>query len=354
MKSALLWTAMLLILSACEKREQTVDFRVLMGAHTEAWQFMETYEDDNHLRFFKSVFEGNHTLELSKKQKKSLPQVIHWIWIGPHPFPKTSIKHVHSWIKNHPNWKVKFWTDRVQELPHPSMELCLISDFHFEYVESLFEASDNYGEKANLLRYEILYQQGGLYVDHDVKCLKALTPFHNQFDLYCGLEPLQKPVLSSSVVVANNLIGCAPRHPILKKTIENVCAKWAEISRLYPGQDRDSIIYRVTHRSFSPFHDALKTVQIDAPEKNIVFPAAYFNLVDPQFSPYAEHLRDMTWLDSEPEFERNVERQLRSLFKRQSQMLFFTCLILAATLLLLICLIYQLRDVKQRMKRKGR
>ncbi len=351
MKHTLSWALLLFVLCSFEKNQEKADFYDLMGAHTDAWQFIETHEDYDLIYFFKNLWDRNRTPPFRGK-KEPLPQVIHWIWLGPRPFPKQSIKNVRSWIKHHPGWKVKFWTDRVQKLPHPSMELCLISDLQFDYIDPFFRASDNYGEKSNLLRYEILYREGGLYVDHDVQCMRPFHFLHDSFDLYCALKPLQRPVLSSSVVVNNNLIGCAPRHPILKKTMENVRAKWEKVHRLYPGRDRDSIIYKVMHSSFVPFHDALKAAPLDAPQTYIALPAAYFNLIDPRHAPYANHLSEMTWVESATAFEHGVRSQISCLSKLQNQLFFFACLIVTAILCLFVCLTCQYRTIKQSGKRK--
>ena len=229
MRKTLVLLALLLTISACNNQEiskKKEDFNLLMGANTALWNFVETYEDYQNIRIFKDLFERNKHLQFLKQEDLLIPKVIHFIWIGPNPFPQESVENVYSWVEKHADWKIKFWTDRKRPLPHPSMELHLVSEFTFEHLGDYFADSDNYAEKSDVLRYEILNQEGGLYVDHDVKCFKTFTPFHYNFDLYCGLEPPHQPILSSSISVNNNLIGSIPRHPILKKCIENVQTNW--------------------------------------------------------------------------------------------------------------------------------
>ena len=355
MKKFLLWVTLPLMLFACGKREadrKKEDFNSLMGANTSLWKFVETQEDYQNIRIFKELFEKNKDLQFLKQEELRIPKVIHFIWIGPNPFPQESVQNVYSWVENHPKWKIKFWTDRNRPLPHPSMELHLISEFQFEVLENYFVDSDNYAEKADLLRYEILNQEGGLYIDHDVKCFKPFSPFHYHFDLYCGLEPPHQPILSSSISVNNNVIGSVPRHPILKKCIENVCARWFDIANAYPGDDKDSIIYRVGHRSFASFDDAVKELQSDTGMKDIVFPAAYFNRIDDRFAFYAHHYYASTWFEDETKFERNVRRRLISISRKNNQILLLNAVILTANLFLFGCLVFQFRNLRRFINKK--
>ncbi len=353
MKTSLVWMVLLFLLSACEKEEQRVDFNALMGSHTTAWQFVETDEDDENIAFFKELFEKRISSQPKEKKESLIPRLIHWIWVGPHPFPKKSAKNIASWIKHHPGWEFKFWTDRERKTPHPNMKLCFISDLYLNHLTKEFASSDNYGEQSNLLRYEILYKEGGLYVDHDVKCLKTLKELHPNHALYCALEPLKQTAMSTSVLVANNLIGSAPYHPILKKTIENVAARWDEIAHLYPGNDRDSLIYRVTHRSFLPFHDAIRMAGINQTVSHVVFPAAYFNLIEDQPAGYADHSNAATWLlENESRLERNIKSPLTSSLKRNKKLLLFNALILSASLFLFTILFFHLRNIRRLVKNR--
>lgn len=343
------------VISSCNKQEtneKKADFQSLMGANTSVWKFVETHEDYQNIQIFKELYERNKNYSRSLKQENLIiPKVIHFIWVGPNPFPQESIQNVESWLENHPDWTIKFWTDRKRQLPYPGMKLHLISEFNFESLGDYYVDSDNYAEKSDLLRYEILNQEGGLYVDHDVKCFKPFTPFHYNFHLYCGLEPPHQPILSSSISVNNNVIGTIPRHPVIKKCIENVHQRWREVAAAYPGNDKDSVIYRVGHRTFASFDDAAKEMQADTDLKNIVFPAAYFNRIDDRFALYAHHYYASTWFEDETKFERNVRRRLISISRKNNQILLFNAVILTANLFLFGCLVFQFRNLKRFVKK---
>ncbi|QVL55664.1 MAG: hypothetical protein KFB95_00215 [Simkaniaceae bacterium] len=324
------------------------DFNTLMGSNKSVWKFVKTHEDYQNIRLFTALYEKNSKLQFLKNDGVKIPKVVHVIWVGPNPFPKEGVENVNSWIEKHPDWTIKFWTDRRRPLPNRNMKLNLVSDFNFETLGDYYEESDNYAEKSDLLRYEILYQEGGLYVDHDVKCFKSFAPFHHNFDLYCGLEPPHEPVLNSSISVNNNVIGTCPKHPILKKTIEHVKERWNEISIAYPGSDKESIIYRVAQRSWSSFGDSVRELIGKGETKDIAFPAAYFNRIDDGISLFAHHYYASTWFEDETKFERTVRRRLVSISRKNNQILLFNAVILAVNLALFAGLWMQLIAMNKR------
>ncbi len=342
---------LLFLLFACEKKnefKQNDDFNTLMGSKKSVWKFVETHEDYQNIRLFKALYEKNNVLQFLKGNEVKIPKVIHFIWVGPNTFPKESIENVDSWVEKHPDWTIKFWTDCKRSLPNKNMEMRLVSDFNFESLKHCYEGSDNYAEKSELLRYEILNQEGGLYVDHDVKCYKSFASFHHNFDLYCGLGPPYKPVLSSSILVNNSVIGVCRRHPVLRRCIENVKARWDEISAGFPGDDKESMIYRVAYRSWSSFDDAARELAGKGEMKDIVFPAAYFNRIDDDFALYSHHYRASTWFEDETKFERNIKRSLASISRKGNQILLFNVGTLTASLALFAALLMQLNTIKKR------
>ena len=324
------------------------DFNTLMGCNKSVWQFVQTREDFENIDQFKEIYDKNKELEVLKGVK--VPKVVHFIWLGPNSFPKGSVKNVRSWVEHHPQWTFKLWTDRRRPLPHPQMELNLVRDFTFTTLKSHFYQSDNYAEKSDILRYEILHQEGGLYVDHDVECFKAFDPFHHNFDLYCGLEPPHQPVLSSSISICNNIIGVRPGHPVMEATINQVKSRWEEVSSAYPGSDKDSIVYRVAQRTFIAFENGVKEAAVRGGNRDIVFPSAYFNRIDGDFALFAHHYYASTWFEDETKFERNVRRRLISISRKNNQILLFNGVILSALLILCVCLIVQYRSIRKTKK----
>ena len=66
-----------------------------------------------------------------------------------------------TWREHHPEWEMPLWTDdNLPELAHPGA----------------FERGRHHAERADVLRYEVLRQFGGVYVDTDVECLRPIDP----------------------------------------------------------------------------------------------------------------------------------------------------------------------------------
>jgi len=87
-----------------------------------------------------------------------IPKIIHQIWLGDQSLRPAKL--MSTWPTNNPSWEYKIWTD--DNLP------TIINRDHFESY------GDNQVGKANILRYEILKQFGGFYVDADSKSLEPL------------------------------------------------------------------------------------------------------------------------------------------------------------------------------------
>jgi hypothetical protein len=309
-------------LSGCAKKEAAKeDFETLMGKALPAWQYVQTQDDLRNLSFFKEIYEKNILYLKEGGQEARIPKVVHFIWIGPKPFPKDSIENVRSWIARHPDWTFKFWTDRERPLPHPQMARCLISDFSFDSLEPYYLASDNFGEQSDLLRMEILFKEGGVYVDHDVRCFKAFDPLNSAFDFYCGMEVPYKTSLYSSVLPTNNILGARAGHPILKRGMEWLKANWDIIEKEYPGKDRDSIICRIAHRTFFVLGEIFMHAANQEGRRDIAFPSFYFNAPKDEWAIYARHHYAGSWFEGEPAFEKMVRQRLMLLSKKSNKLL---------------------------------
>lgn len=149
----------------------------------------------------------NHIEELSQENPK-IPKIIHQIWIGPNPFPKKAHTWKKTWQELHPEWEYKLWTNiDVKNLDLKN--------------KKYFDEAINWGEKADILRYEILYQFGGVYVDVDFESLKPLDWLHHSCDFYAGIHAI--PLLFKKKLRINNgIIAARPNHPILKRAIARI------------------------------------------------------------------------------------------------------------------------------------
>ena len=129
-----------------------------------------------------------------------IPRLFHQIWIGPDPLPAEYTGYQQTWLDHHPGWELRFWTDR--NLPDGLRRP--------EAAERLRAPA----ERADILRLELLWRFGGVYVDTDFECLRSLEPLIDGADLFIGLA---KPGR-----VNNALLGSVAGHPILDHALDEL------------------------------------------------------------------------------------------------------------------------------------
>lgn len=160
--------------------------------------------------FFAMLYEKNNFSHITPGSELKIPKIIHQIWLGS-PVPESFIALQQSWIEHHMgrDWLYKLWTD--EDVAQTQL-----------YNQEFYDATDNYGVKSDILRWEILYFYGGVYIDMDYECLRALDDFHYTYDFYTALQPLD----TWFVQLGAALFGSRPGHPILRHCIETIRNDW--------------------------------------------------------------------------------------------------------------------------------
>lgn len=99
-----------------------------------------------------------------------IPKIIHQIHLGGHPLPERETKWRDTWSHYNPEWEMILWDEqRLQS---------------FDMINSAqFERCSNVSEQSDVLRFELVYQYGGLYIDTDFECLKPIDPLFEGKDL---------------------------------------------------------------------------------------------------------------------------------------------------------------------------
>lgn len=116
--------------------------------------------------------------------------------------PEEFERYGESWRRHHPGWELKLWTD--EGLPQ------------LRFPEAL-EKARNLGERSDLLRYEILVREGGVYVDTDMECRRPLDPLLDGVSAFAGWVRAQK--------VGNAIIGAEPGHPAIERMLEQATSR---------------------------------------------------------------------------------------------------------------------------------
>ncbi|MBA3953886.1 hypothetical protein H0X48_01000 [Candidatus Dependentiae bacterium] len=154
----------------------------------------------------RTLYSKNYPFRQPQNITPRIPLLVHQIWLGS-PFPEKYKKWQQTWQNLGPNWTYKLWTEKeVKELKL--------------FNQAIYDQETNYGAKSDILRMEILYTYGGLYIDTDFECLnpEAFKILNYNLDFYTAFHPADCFVY----LLANGLVAAAPKHPIVKGYIDDL------------------------------------------------------------------------------------------------------------------------------------
>lgn len=89
-----------------------------------------------------------------------IPKTIHYCWFGRGNKPKSAEKCIASWKKFFPDYEIKEWNEDnydIKKIP---------------YISQAYDAK-KYAFVSDYVRFDVLYQYGGVYFDTDVEVIKS-------------------------------------------------------------------------------------------------------------------------------------------------------------------------------------
>ncbi|EKX49938.1 hypothetical protein GUITHDRAFT_67557, partial [Guillardia theta CCMP2712] len=110
------------------------------------------------------------------------------IWLGGN-IPEQFLAWRNTWIDLHPEWQHILWTEEDVE------ELAMLNP-------EAYKNAPNLGAKSDLLRLEVVWRFGGLYIDIDFECLKSFDVLHDHLDFYAGLSNVGAMEISNGIFAA--------------------------------------------------------------------------------------------------------------------------------------------------------
>lgn len=137
--------------------------------------------------------------------KSGIPKIIHQTW-KTKDVPEYWKKSEQEWKRLHPDWIYKLWTDEDIR-KH-------IKDYHPDFLE----LHDNYEyniQRADMIRYFILYDFGGIYSDLDFYPTENIESY-----LYCNSDYFVYS--SNSNTFTNSLMISYGKSPIFLGIIEEL------------------------------------------------------------------------------------------------------------------------------------
>ena len=165
-----------------------------------------------------------------------IPKKLHIIWVGDQSKSPTDC--IRSWKKNHPSWEFKLWSNN---------ELRSTDWINREHLQA-FAQREKWTAVADLMRYELLYREGGVYVDADSFSIRPMQDWLLENEMFACWED----TLSSARLVNNAFIGSIPKNPFLFYVIEEIGRK-KELFRRW-SWSRMRYVRMGAWRSVGPYH----------------------------------------------------------------------------------------------------
>ncbi|WP_450513918.1 glycosyltransferase family 32 protein, partial [Streptomyces olivaceoviridis] len=88
-----------------------------------------------------------------------IPKVIHYCWFGGQPLPESALKCIESWRRFCPDYEIKQWSEKNYDVNK------------IQYTKEAYEKK-RYAFVTDVARLDIIYSEGGIYLDTDVELIK--------------------------------------------------------------------------------------------------------------------------------------------------------------------------------------
>jgi inositol phosphorylceramide mannosyltransferase catalytic subunit len=141
-----------------------------------------------------------HAQKPPSGERRVIPRIFHAIWLGPNAMPTEQQAWMQGWRRMHPEWKFILWTD--DNLPPM-------------FCGEKYHQSHTWAQKSDILRFEVLYRYGGVYIDTDFECLQPMEEIIAGLSGFTGYE-------RDGGWLAIGIMGATQGHPFFRHWIEKI------------------------------------------------------------------------------------------------------------------------------------
>ena len=144
-----------------------------------------------------------------------IPKIIHYIWFGEKDLPPMVKRCIQSWEKYCPDFEIKRWDETNLDINK------------YKFAKDAYNAK-KFAFASDVFRFDVLFNEGGIYLDVDVELLRSLDDFLN-LSFFTGFE--DEKFLAPGLIMgseANNFIlkdilESYKRETFDKKNLKTVC-----------------------------------------------------------------------------------------------------------------------------------
>lgn len=134
-----------------------------------------------------------------------IPQKLHIIWLGDDE--ERASRNVETWVQHNPDWEITVWS-------HADLrERAWMNATHMMQM-----IKQDMNGVVDLMRWEILYNEGGLVIDADSICLRPL----DDRLLDCEAFACWESEISCPGLIAADFVACAAHNPFIGQLILDI------------------------------------------------------------------------------------------------------------------------------------
>lgn len=234
-----------------------------------------------------------------------IPKKIHYCWFGGNNLPVSAKKCIDSWKKYFPDYEIIQWNENNYDIKKNT------------YIKEAYEAK-KYAFVSDYARFDVLYQQGGIYFDTDVEVIKSFDDIL-KIGSYMGCEVdgnYDKNRIS--ILVAPGLGMAAPKGLKLYKEILDYYDKQQFFNSI--GKvNTTTVVRRITDILLKK---GLKNIsEIQEIEGITIYPKTYFNprnnntgVLEKTDKTYSIHWYSQSWVSSKERLRSKITRPIHRIF----------------------------------------
>jgi len=130
-----------------------------------------------------------------------IPKNIHYCWFGKGNKPEIAIECIRTWKKYFPDWEIIEWNEDNYGLSGT------------QYIEDAYKLK-KWAFVSDLVRLDVLYKYGGIYLDIDVEFIKPLPDLFLQYHGFCGFE-------HTSTIAPGLIFGVEKGNKFIKSVLDS-------------------------------------------------------------------------------------------------------------------------------------
>lgn len=136
-----------------------------------------------------------------------IPKIIHYTWFSGDPYPAKIQSCIDSWKKILPDYTLKLWDmDAIKNIESAFLQEAL--------------AAQKWAYAADFVRLYAIYNEGGIYLDTDVKVLKSFDPLLS-CKAFIGKEnSIHFEGGFTTQYLSSHCFGAEKHHPFIKACLD--------------------------------------------------------------------------------------------------------------------------------------